>query len=219
MKNLIALSNEPLDVNNILKFLTEPENGAISLFIGTTREDKITYQNIKYNNTNNDNLSVFHPESEGKNFDIDLIKPDTIFSTHYLLYEAFEPMALKVMNAICSEIDYNNFNHSINKHNIIDTNLSKIDSSISEFTDQLTINNISNEIGNIAILHRLGKVNVGETSVCIGVSSPHRKFAIKAVEYAIESLKQRVPIWKKEIYKAKFSHNTIIEYGCWKDNG
>jgi molybdopterin synthase catalytic subunit len=52
-----------------------------------------------------------------------------------------------------------------------------------------------------AITHRLGKVDIGEISVVIAVSSPHRAECYEASRYAIERLKQIVPIWKKEIWE------------------
>jgi molybdopterin synthase catalytic subunit len=48
-------------------------------------------------------------------------------------------------------------------------------------------------------IHRTGNLKVGETSVIVGVSSEHRKEAFTACKYAIDSIKSRVPIWKKEI--------------------
>lgn len=53
----------------------------------------------------------------------------------------------------------------------------------------------------IAILHRTGKLEIGEASVVIAVSAPHRAEAFDACEYAIDTLKQLVPIWKKEAYE------------------
>jgi molybdopterin synthase catalytic subunit len=52
-----------------------------------------------------------------------------------------------------------------------------------------------------AITHRLGTVNIGEASVVIAVSAPHRDACYEASRYAIERLKQIVPIWKKEIWE------------------
>jgi molybdopterin synthase catalytic subunit len=52
----------------------------------------------------------------------------------------------------------------------------------------------------IAIIHRTGKLEIGEASVLIAVSAPHRAEAFDACEYAIDTLKQIVPIWKKEAY-------------------
>lgn len=52
---------------------------------------------------------------------------------------------------------------------------------------------------NVAICHRTGKVEVGETCVVIAVAAPHRKEAFEACQYAIDRLKQVVPIWKKEV--------------------
>lgn len=51
-----------------------------------------------------------------------------------------------------------------------------------------------------AITHRLGKVDVGGISVVIAVSAPHRQAAYEASRYAIERLKEIVPIWKKEVW-------------------
>jgi molybdopterin synthase catalytic subunit len=56
------------------------------------------------------------------------------------------------------------------------------------------------EISNVGIVHRLGKLEVGETSVAISVAAPHRKAAFAACEWLIQELKRTVPIWKKEIY-------------------
>lgn len=53
----------------------------------------------------------------------------------------------------------------------------------------------------IAIYHRTGKLNIGETAVVIAVSTPHRKESFEACEYLIDTLKQVVPIWKKEVYE------------------
>jgi molybdopterin synthase catalytic subunit len=52
----------------------------------------------------------------------------------------------------------------------------------------------------IAIVHRIGKVSIGEASVVIAVSSDHRDEAFKACRYLIDRLKQVVPIWKKEFF-------------------
>lgn len=50
----------------------------------------------------------------------------------------------------------------------------------------------------VAIVHRTGALAVGEISVAVAVSSPHRADAFAAAQYAIDELKARVPIWKKE---------------------
>jgi len=57
------------------------------------------------------------------------------------------------------------------------------------------------ELCAIAIHHRIGRVGIGERSVVIAVSAPHRQDALAACKDAIESLKQRVPLWKKEVYE------------------
>jgi molybdopterin synthase catalytic subunit len=53
----------------------------------------------------------------------------------------------------------------------------------------------------IAIVHRLGRMEIGETSVLIAVCSPHRAAAFDACRFAIDTLKTTVPIWKKEFFR------------------
>lgn len=84
--------------------------------------------------------------------------------TLYLVYEAYEPMALTEMQRL-----------GVEAHK--------------QF-----------EIAHIGIVHRTGRVDIGETSVVIAVSAPHRHAAFLACEWAIKELKRTVPIWKKEIY-------------------
>jgi MoaE-MoaD fusion protein len=56
------------------------------------------------------------------------------------------------------------------------------------------------EIAHIGVVHRTGRLEIGETSVVIAVSAPHRRAAFEACEWAIRELKRTVPIWKKEIF-------------------
>lgn len=84
--------------------------------------------------------------------------------TLYLVYEAYEPMALREMEKL-------------------------IEKARARF-----------EIESVGIVHRLGKLEIGETSVVISVAAPHRKAAFEACEWLIRELKRVVPIWKKEVY-------------------
>jgi molybdopterin synthase catalytic subunit len=56
------------------------------------------------------------------------------------------------------------------------------------------------EISHVGIIHRLGKLEIGETSVVVTVAAPHRKAAFEACAWLITELKKTVPIWKKEFY-------------------
>jgi molybdopterin synthase catalytic subunit len=56
------------------------------------------------------------------------------------------------------------------------------------------------DVIDVAIHHRVGPVEIGETSVVIAVSAPHRAAAFDACREAIDTLKQTVPLWKKELY-------------------
>lgn len=84
--------------------------------------------------------------------------------TEYLVYEAYEPMALKEMEKLS-------------------------DRCRAEF-----------DIEHITIVHRVGRLEIGETSVVISVAAPHRRAAFAACEWLIKELKSTVPIWKKEVY-------------------
>ena len=53
----------------------------------------------------------------------------------------------------------------------------------------------------VAITHRIGRVGIGDTSVAIAVSAPHRDDALAACKEAIDTLKEQVPLWKKEVYE------------------
>jgi MoaE-MoaD fusion protein len=57
------------------------------------------------------------------------------------------------------------------------------------------------DIGTIAMIHRLGHLDIGETSVAVVVTSAHRRAAFDACHYAIDKLKKVVPIWKKEFFE------------------
>ena len=56
------------------------------------------------------------------------------------------------------------------------------------------------EIRRVALLHRIGEVPVGESSVVVAVSAPHRDDAFAAARYCIDTLKATVPIWKRETW-------------------
>jgi molybdopterin synthase catalytic subunit len=55
-------------------------------------------------------------------------------------------------------------------------------------------------VSDVRIVHRLGRMEIGEASVAVAVCSPHRAQAFEACRFAIDTLKRRVPIWKKEFY-------------------
>uniref|UniRef100_A0A1B0GDW7 Molybdopterin synthase catalytic subunit n=1 Tax=Glossina morsitans morsitans TaxID=37546 RepID=A0A1B0GDW7_GLOMM len=127
--NHLLLTHNSLGVGAISNLVGANSCGALSMFIGTTRD----------------------------NFEHKRVAS--------LEYEAYEPMALKQLGNICDEIR-------------------------KRWPDCL----------NIAIYHRLGLVPVGEASVVIGISSPHRQVSLESVAFAIDELKKTVPIWKKEVY-------------------
>jgi molybdopterin synthase catalytic subunit len=96
-------------------------------------------------------LGVVRNENEGR-------------PVRHLEYEAYEEMALPLMEQIAAE--------------------ARRRFSITE----------------VRIVHRLGRLEIGEASVAIAVTAPHRGAAFEACRYAIDTLKATVPIWKKEFY-------------------
>ena len=56
-------------------------------------------------------------------------------------------------------------------------------------------------VEDIAIAHRLGRLEVGEISLVVAVASPHRREAFAACQYCVDRIKQTVPIWKKEFFE------------------
>lgn len=75
-------------------------------------------------------------------------------------------------------------------------------------------------LGRIALLHRIGVVPVGESSVVVVVSSPHRPEAFEAARFGIDTLKATVPIWKREVWSdgeswgLETQHITQVEEGA-----
>jgi molybdopterin synthase catalytic subunit len=57
------------------------------------------------------------------------------------------------------------------------------------------------DIEHVGIVHRTGRTDIGETSVVIAISAPHRRAAFEACEWAIRELKRTVPVWKKEFFE------------------
>ena len=69
---------------------------------------------------------------------------------------------------------------------------------MTELAEQLAA---KHELCAVAITHRVGRVEIGEVSVAIAVSAPHRAAALAACAEAIDTLKETVPLWKKEVYE------------------
>ena len=57
------------------------------------------------------------------------------------------------------------------------------------------------EITNVAIQHRTGRLEIGETSLLVAVSSPHRREAFEAGHWLVDRFKDVVPVWKKEVFE------------------
>jgi molybdopterin synthase catalytic subunit len=132
--DFFELTTEPIDITAVARRVVPPECGATVTLDGYARR----FTRVK--------------------------ETGEVRETEYLVYEGYEPMAVKEMAKLGERAK-------------------------SEF-----------EISNVGIVHRLGRLEIGETSVVISVSAPHRKAAFAACEWIIKELKQTVPIWKKEVY-------------------
>jgi len=132
--DFFELTTEPLDITSVARRVVPPECGATVTLDGYARR--------------------FTKDRE----------TGEVRETLHLVYEAYEPMAIKEMEKL-------------------------VKAAHEQF-----------EITNVGIVHRLGKLEIGETSIVISVAAPHRKDAFAACEWLIRELKRTVPIWKKEVY-------------------
>ncbi|KAL6857865.1 hypothetical protein ACO1O0_005308 [Amphichorda felina] len=134
----VALTNDHLNVQEVMDKVRSPAAGAIVLFAGTTRD----------------------------NFAGKPVKE--------LQYTAYNPLALRTMLSIARSL--------VAAHGL----------------------------QGVAMVHRLGTVPIGEESILIAVSAPHRQAAWRAGEEALEECKKRVEVWKKEEFEG--------EGGIWRAN-
>uniref|UniRef100_UPI0037E960C3 molybdopterin synthase catalytic subunit n=1 Tax=Semicossyphus pulcher TaxID=241346 RepID=UPI0037E960C3 len=139
-RDVFKLSHDWLSVQEVVDAVSSPTCGAVSLFIGMTRDDKV------------DGRKVIGLE-----------------------YEAYELMAQSEFRKLCDDIRAH-----------------------------------WPSVKHICIHHRLGWVEVGQASVVMAISSPHRHNGQQAIQHGINQLKANVPIWKKEVYDTQDS--------SWKQN-
>lgn len=137
--DFVKITESQLSIEEATKQVTSPSSGAISTFIGTTRDNFNGKKVVR------------------------------------LEYEAYTGMAEQELRKICKEVREK-----------------------------------WSSIEHIAVYHRLGLVPITEASVIIAVSSPHRRESLEAVHFAIDTLKAKVPIWKKEVYEG--------DEPQWKEN-
>lgn len=126
---MFRVTDKPINLQELVDCVTDPEAGAIATFIGTTRN-------------NNEGRKVIA-----------------------LDYEAYPEMAEKELTRLGEEAKR------------------------------------KWQIRRMAIVHRVGPVQITEPSVMIAVSAAHREAAFGACRFAIEEIKKTVPIWKKEVYE------------------
>ncbi|XP_074546800.1 molybdopterin synthase catalytic subunit [Halichoeres trimaculatus] len=139
-KDIFKLSHDWLSVQEVVDVVSSPACGAVSLFIGTTRQDQVNGRKVIG-----------------------------------LEYEAYELMAQSEFRKLCGDIRAR-----------------------------------WPSVMHICVFHRLGWVEVGQASVVMAISSPHRHDGQQAIQHAISQLKANIPIWKKEVYDDQDS--------SWKQN-
>ncbi|XP_034402047.1 molybdopterin synthase catalytic subunit [Cyclopterus lumpus] len=138
--DIFKLSRDWLSVQEVVSAVGSSSCGAISLFIGTTREDEVGGRKVIG-----------------------------------LEYEAYELMAQSEFRKICDDVRAR-----------------------------------WPTVTHVCLHHRLGWVKVGEASVVVAISSPHRHEGQQAIQHVVEQLKASVPIWKKEVYDT--------QEASWKEN-
>jgi molybdopterin synthase catalytic subunit len=126
---MFCLTDQAIQIDELVRFVTQAQSGAIVTFIGTTRD-----------------------HNEGRR-------------VLALSYEAYAGMAEKELARVGREAK------------------------------------ARWNIEQIAIVHRVGRVDIGHASVAIAVSAAHRSEAFEACRFAIEEIKRSVPIWKKELFE------------------
>ncbi|XP_056875533.1 molybdopterin synthase catalytic subunit isoform X1 [Takifugu flavidus] len=139
-RDAFQLSRDWLSVQEVVDAVGSASCGAISVFIGTTREDELDGRKVTG-----------------------------------LEYEAYEPMAQSEFTKLCADIRAR-----------------------------------WPTVAHICVHHRLGWVEVGQASVVMAISSPHRHDSQQAIQHCINQLKAKIPIWKKEVYDT--------QDGSWKEN-
>ncbi len=154
-KTIIEIDCSPIDEVALRGKVAHPSCGAISSFVGVTRD------NFKG-------------------------RPVT-----HLFYQAYESMALKQLGLICAEARTEAAARFVHTNALTGTP--------------------EPAVQHIAVAHRTGRVDIGEASVAIYVSSSHRDASLWAVAFIIDELKARVPIWKQEFFLGE-------EQGTWKAN-
>jgi molybdopterin synthase catalytic subunit len=125
---MIEITNNPIDIQYVIKSAERAEAGAVNVFIGTVRSKTGQRRVIR------------------------------------LEYEAYEPMAVLEIKKIIELAKY------------------------------------KWKLQGWAVSHRVGTLNIGDVAVVVAVSTAHRKESFEACQFIIDSLKQTVPIWKKEVF-------------------
>ncbi|XP_026153426.1 molybdopterin synthase catalytic subunit [Mastacembelus armatus] len=139
-RDAFKLSCDWLSIQEVVDTVSSTSCGALSVFIGTTREDEV----------------------EGR-------------KVIGLEYEAYESMAQSQFSRLCADI-----------------------------RDHWP------SVIHICVHHRLGWVKVGDASVVMAISSPHRRDSQEAIQHCITQLKANIPIWKKEVYDT--------QEASWREN-
>ncbi|MFT4033389.1 MAG: molybdenum cofactor biosynthesis protein MoaE [Siphonobacter sp.] len=127
---MIAITDQPIDIQVCLNAVRSDRAGAVDVFIGTVRNHNNSKEVVR------------------------------------LEYESFDSMAIRKMNELAEEAKRRW------------------------------------PVEKIAIVHRKGVLQIAEVAVVIAVATPHRSDAFEACKWLIDTLKEVVPIWKKEIYES-----------------
>jgi MoaE-MoaD fusion protein len=150
-----------------------------------------------------DELAVFPPVSGGGTFDEDRFLPDDKGDIYAIVRHSMEEKSL--MNRLVrpedgAAVSFSGVvrNQSEGRQTLFLEYEGYESMALSKLREIGEIIRKRWDVGQIGIVHRLGRIEIGESSVFIVITSPHRAEAFEACRYAIDTLKQVVPIWKKE---------------------
>eukprot|EP00559_Dactyliosolen_fragilissimus_P004680 CAMPEP_0184860078 /NCGR_PEP_ID=MMETSP0580-20130426/5037_1 /TAXON_ID=1118495 /ORGANISM="Dactyliosolen fragilissimus" /LENGTH=207 /DNA_ID=CAMNT_0027357045 /DNA_START=56 /DNA_END=679 /DNA_ORIENTATION=- len=179
----------------------------------------------KTNNTNTDSNSNSSTDSNmNTNNNTDSKMDDTHSSTNYLIRVSETLPSLEECHSFCnipscgaistfSGITRDNFDSKTVTHLSYEGYIPMAEKELQKLCNEAT--NQYPSVKRIAAVHILGDCPVGASSVILCASSPHRRDAMHCVEFLIDGLKERVPIWKKEVYQDpdNYGHTSV-----WKEN-
>lgn len=183
--DIVELTHAPLDCMAITNAVRDAGAGAIATFIGTTR-----------NSFEGGLLWVTPAASSGGQTRVVPLSPAGKVVTR-LTYEAYSKLCIRTFAAITRRARDLASTENAHAPEVVPASPPSASSSSAAPTPTLAP---GSSLKHIALHHRLGTVPVGQASIVIAVSSPHRRAAFAACEWILEEVKREAQVWKREWY-------------------